>query len=74
MRSLISAFVICFLESVISKLATRELSIFWLVSVAEETGLNRTMLETPTTGFLATWHIYGLALENGYKGKCPTTC
>ena len=36
-RSLISAFVIRFLESIISKLATSEHLIFQLVSVAEET-------------------------------------
>ena len=39
LRSLISAFVIPLLESIISKLATREISIFLLVSVAKETGL-----------------------------------
>ena len=33
-----SAFVIRFLESIISKLAVSEISIFKLVSVAEETG------------------------------------
>ena len=37
--SLISNFVIHFLESTICKLATGELSIFKLVSVAEKTGL-----------------------------------
>ena len=36
---LISAFVIRLLESIISRLATRKLLIFCLVSVAEETGL-----------------------------------
>ena len=45
-RRLISAFVIRFLERIISKLATSELSIFLLVSVAEETGLNLTLSET----------------------------
>ena len=53
-RRLISAFVIRFLESIISKLATSEISIFLLVSVAEETGLNLTLSETSTTGFLVT--------------------
>ena len=38
--SLISAFVIHYLKSIISKLATSESSIFQLVSVAEETGLS----------------------------------
>ena len=36
-----------------SKLATRELSIFELVSVAVEASLSLTLLEIPKTGFLA---------------------
>ena len=51
---LISAFVICFLESIIRKLATGEISLFYLVSVVEETGLNLALSETRKTGFLAT--------------------
>ena len=54
-RSLISAFVICILKSIISKLATSEFSVFWLVSVAEETGLTLALSETPKTDFLASW-------------------
>ena len=46
-RSLISAFVIRFLKSIICKLATGEMSIFELVSVAEETGLKLAFSETP---------------------------
>ena len=53
-RSLISAFVIRFLESIICILATGEIAIFRLVSVAEETGLKLALSETPKTGFLAT--------------------
>ena len=45
-RRLISAFVIHFLERIISKLAIGEISIFQLVSVAEHAGLNLTSLET----------------------------
>ena len=52
--SLISAFVIRLLESFISRLATSKISIFKLVSVAEETGLSLTLLETPKTGFVGT--------------------
>ena len=52
LRSLISAFVIHFLESIISRLDTSEISIFWLVSVAEQAGLNLTLSVTPKTGFL----------------------
>ena len=53
-RSLISAFVIRFLESIICKLATGEISIFWIVSVAEEIGLKLALSATPKTDFLAT--------------------
>ena len=52
--SLISAFVIRFLERTICKPAIGEISICLLVSVAEETGLKLALLETPKTGFLAT--------------------
>ena len=52
-RSLISAFVINFLKSIISKLASSEISIFYLVSVAEQAGLKRTLSETSKTGFVA---------------------
>ena len=53
-HSLISDFVIRFLEMAIAKLITSEISIFWLVSVAEETGLGLAFSETPETGFLGT--------------------
>ena len=43
---LISALVIRVLESFICKLSTGEISIFQLVSVAEETGLSLACLET----------------------------
>ena len=45
-RSLISAFVIHFLESSICKLATGEISTFLPVTVAEETGLKLALSET----------------------------
>ena len=45
---------ICILESIISRLHTSEISIFYLVSIAEQAGLNFTLSETPKTGFLAT--------------------
>ena len=53
-RSLISVFVFCLFESIISGHITSEISLFWLVSVAEETGLSLAMWDTPKTGFLAT--------------------
>ena len=54
LRSLNSTFVIRFLESTICKLPTCEISIFWLVSVAEDTGLKLALSETLKTGFVAT--------------------
>ena len=53
LRSLISAFVICFLERIISKLATCKVLYIWLVSVAEETGLSLSLSETQKTVFVA---------------------
>ena len=46
LRSLISAFVIPILESTISKLATSEISVLYLVSVAEENGFSLALSET----------------------------
>ena len=53
LRCLISPFAISFLEKIISELATSEMSIFYLVPVAEETGLSLLFSEPPKTGFLA---------------------
>ena len=57
-RSLISTFVVRCLDSIIPLLAIAEISIFWLASVAEQTGLSLTWLRTPKTGFLMMWLIY----------------
>ena len=51
-RSLVSTLVIRLLVSIVSKLATSQFSIFWLVSVAEKTGLSLTLLETQKIGLL----------------------
>ena len=48
-----SAFVVPVLERSICRLATGKISNFWLVPVAEETGLKLALSETPKTGFLA---------------------
>ena len=50
--SLISTFVIRLLESIVSRLAASEISIFLLISEAEGTGLSLALLETPKTGFV----------------------
>ena len=57
-RSLISAFVIGLLESIISRLATYEILTFRVVFVAEQTSLNLTLSETPKTGFAASQPIF----------------
>ena len=53
LRRLISTFVIHFLKSIIYRLATSKISIFYLVSVAEETGLCLLFSETSKTGFVS---------------------
>ena len=51
-HSLISALIACLLESILSKLAPIKISLFCLVSVAEESCLSLVLLETPKTGFV----------------------
>ena len=60
---MISAIVIRFLKSIISKLATSEISIFYLVSVAEETGLSLDLSETPKIGFVPLRPILNFRLK-----------
>ena len=57
-RSLISTFAIHKLKSIISKLAPSEISLFYLVSVAEGAGFGMILLETLKTGFVASMLIY----------------
>ena len=57
-RSLISVVVIRLMENIISKLATSEISVFYLVSVAEQTRLCVTWSESPRTGFLTSRSMY----------------
>ena len=59
-RSLISAFVIYLLGSIISRLTTSEISTFKLVSVAEQAGLNLTLSDTLKTGLVVTRPKYHL--------------
>ena len=48
-RSLISAFVVRYLDSIIPRLAIAELSRLYLISEAEQTGLSLTWSKTPKT-------------------------
>ena len=57
-RSLISAFAIHLLNSIILKLAPSEISLFYLVSVAEKAGFGMIFSETLKTGFVASILIY----------------
>ena len=50
---MISTFVLRLLESIISRLATSEILIFYLISVAEETDVHLTLPETLKTDFIA---------------------
>ena len=57
-RSLISAFAIHKLNSIVSKLAPSEISLFYLVSVAQTAGFGMSLSETLKTGFVAPMLIY----------------
>ena len=54
LRSLISPFVVCCLDSLISLISISEISSLHLASVAEQTGLSLTRSKTPKTDFLVT--------------------
>ena len=56
--SLISTFAIHLLKSIILKLASSEISLFYLVSVAEKAGFGMSFSETLKTGFVALMLIY----------------
>ena len=58
LRRLTNAFVVHVLESIISRLVTSEITVFELVSVAEEICVSLTLLEIPKTGFVALRPIY----------------
>ena len=57
-HTLISAFVIRSMDSIIAKLHTCKLSLFYLVAVAVQDGLSMTWSETPKTGFQATRSVW----------------
>ena len=57
-RSLISAFDIHLLNSIISKLAPSEISLFYLVSAAVKIGFCMILLENLKTGFVESMFIY----------------
>ena len=57
-HTLVSAFVIALLESIISRLATSENLIYKLVSVAKKTGLSLALSETPKIGIGTTRPIW----------------
>ena len=76
-RSLISAFVII---SIICNLATGEISIFQLVSIAEETGLKHALSKTPQdkfsrndvhiTGSVVFIGFFTVWMVNSPRGRC----
>ena len=58
MRSLISAFVVCCLDSIIPLVSISENSNLYLASVAAHAGLCLTWWQTLKSGFLVTGLIY----------------
>ena len=72
-RSLISAFVVCCLNSIMSILAIDKISRLWLVFVAEQAGLSLTWSQTPRTGFLMTRlikHFFNAWIGRGETLAC----
>ena len=59
-RSLISAFVVRCLDSIIPLVSISEISSVYLASVAEQAGLSLPWSQTPKTGFFVTRLIYNL--------------
>ena len=53
-RGLISAFVVCCLDSLIVLVSISEISSLYLASVAEQAGLSLTYLQTPKIDFIVT--------------------
>ena len=62
-HSLISAFIVCCLDSVICVLPKSGISRLLLVSVAEQAGLSLTRSQTPKTGFLMTRLNYNTCMS-----------
>ena len=54
LRSLISTFIVCCMDTTIPLVSTSEISNLYLASVAEEAGLSLPWLQTRKTGFLMT--------------------
>ena len=74
-RSLISAFVVHWLDSIIPPVSISEISSLYLASVAEQAGLSQPWLQTPKTGFLVTRLIYHLMYRSmGLQGNRMTRC
>ena len=69
-RSLISAFVVHCLDSVIPLVSISEISRLKIASVAAQAGLSLPWSQTPKTGFLVTWLNY--EQTNGFFS--PATC
>ena len=60
---LISTFVVCCLDSIVSLVSKSEISSLYLASVTAQVGLCPTRSKTWKTGFLMTWFIYGQSVS-----------
>ena len=68
-RSLISAFVVRCLDSIIPLVSISEIASLYLASVAAQAGLSLTWLQTPKTGFLVTWLNYPKFSQKTYLDR-----
>ena len=72
-HSLISAFAVHCLDSIIPLVSISKISSLYLASVAEQAGLSHTWLHIPKTGFLATRLIWSKVFRQTVLGKqCRT--
>ena len=69
LRSLISAYVVCYMDSIIPILAIAEISSSKPVSSADHAGSSLNWSQTLKTGFLATWLICHYCLVYSHFGR-----
>ena len=74
LRSLINAFVVCCLNSIILLVSIHKISCLYLASVAEQASLSLTWSQTSKTGFLLTGLKYPFHLALFYNVPVRTKC
>ena len=74
LRSLISAFVVHCLDSIMALVSISEISSLYLVSVSAKACLCLTWSQTPKTGFLVTRLIFNIDVLPKWGLFCPVDC